>query len=210
MVEPEMAFFDLEDDMNEAEAFVEFIVARVLEERREDLEHELERDLAPLERVKAPFPRVHYEDAIKQLQELGSDIEWGADFGGDDETILTKEYDRPIIVHHFPTAIKAFYMKHDEERPEVSCSMDVLAPEGYGEIVGGGERETSLETLENAIEHHGLSKSVFEWYLDIRRYGSVPHAGFGLGLERTLSWICGLKHVRESIPFPRLLDKMVP
>ena len=210
MVEPEMAFFDLEDDMAEAEAFIEFIVARVLEERRDDLEHELERDLAPLERVKAPFPRVHYDDAIKQLQSLGSDIEWGADFGGDDETVLTKEYDRPIIVHHFPTAIKAFYMKHDEERPEVSCSMDVLAPEGYGEIVGGGERETSLETLENAIEHHGLEKSVFEWYLDIRRYGSVPHAGFGLGLERTLSWICGLKHVRESIPFPRLLDKMVP
>jgi asparaginyl-tRNA synthetase len=210
MVEPEMAFFDLEDDMDEAETFVEYIVGRVLEERRDDLEHELERDLGPLELVKAPFPRLHYDDAIKQLQELGSNIEWGADFGGDDETILTKEYDRPIIVHHFPTAIKAFYMKHDESRPEISCSMDVLAPEGYGEIVGGGERETSLETLESAIAHHGLNKSVFEWYLDLRRYGSVPHAGFGLGLERTLSWICGLKHVRESIPFPRLLEKMVP
>ncbi len=209
MVEPEMAFFDLEDDIDEAEAFVCYIVARVLEERRADL-LELERDTAPLERVVPPFPRVHYDDAIAKLRELGSDIEWGSDFGGDDETVLTQQYDRPIVVHHFPTACKAFYMKHEPERPELSCSMDVLAPEGYGEIVGGGEREINLEVLENAIAEHQLPAKAFSWYLDLRRYGSVPHAGFGLGLERTLAWICGLKHVRESIPFPRLLERMIP
>ena len=209
MVEPEVAFFDLEDNMNEAEAFISYIVGRILENNLSDLQ-ELERDIEPLKKAIAPFPRVHYDDAIKQLQELGSDIEWGADFGGDDETILTQQYDRPIIVHHFPTAIKAFYMKHDEERPELSCSMDVLAPEGYGEIIGGGERETSIEVLEKAIKEHDLPEDAFHWYLDIRRYGSVPHAGFGMGLERALAWICGLKHVRETIAFPRMLDKLSP
>ncbi len=209
MVEPEMAFFDIEDDMNEAEAFICHIVQRVLETNRSELD-ELERDLTALEATVPPFPRVHYDEAIEILKKLGSEIEWGSDFGGNDETILTQEYDRPIIVHHFPTAIKAFYMKQEPGRAEVTCSMDVLAPEGYGEIIGGGEREINLETLQGAIEQHGLDMSVFEWYLDLRRYGSVPHAGFGLGLERTVAWICGLKHVRETIPFPRMLEKMVP
>lgn len=208
MVEPEMAFCDLEQDMEVAENLIVYIVERVLETRREELKV-LERDIAQLEAVKKPFPRIHYDESIRILKEKGSDIEWGSDFGGDDETILTKQFDTPIIVHHFPLAIKAFYMKEDAD-PKYSLSMDLLAPEGFGEVIGGGQREDRLDVLLKKIEEHNLPKEAFEWYLDLRRYGSVPHAGFGLGLERTVAWICGLAHIRETIPFPRMLDKITP
>ena len=209
MVEPEVAFNDLEDNMKLAEDFLVSVVSRALEECQEHFKI-LERDTSFLEKVAGPFPRLSYTDAIKKLQELGSDIEWGSDFGGDDETILTKEYDRPVIVHRFPTVFKAFYMKEDPTDSKLTLSMDVLAPEGYGEIVGGGERETSLDTLLTKIKEHDLPKEAFEWYLDLRRYGTVPHAGFGLGLERLLAWVCGLHHVRETIPFPRMLERLTP
>ncbi|OQC36950.1 MAG: Asparagine--tRNA ligase [Deltaproteobacteria bacterium ADurb.Bin058] len=209
MVEPEMAYADLEENMRVAEDFLVYVVGRVLEERQVELAT-LERDLAPLEAVKGPFPRVHYKDAVAKLQELGSDIVDGEDFGADDETVLTKLYDRPIIVHHYPSAAKAFYMKPDPDEPKYCFSMDVLAPEGYGEVIGGGQREESKEVLEAAIEAHKLPKEAFEWYLDLRRYGSVPHSGFGLGVERTVAWICGLPHIRETIPFPRMLEKITP
>ena len=209
MVEPEMAFCDLEQDMAVAEDFLVEVVGRVVEERRKELEI-LERDIKPLEAIQKPFPRVHYDDAIKILQEAGSDIPWGDDFGGDDETVLTKKFDRPIIVHRFPAAVKAFYMKRDPTDDRLSLSMDVLAPEGYGEVIGGGQREEDLATLEAAIRKHELPPEAFEWYLDLRRYGSVPHSGFGLGLERSVSWICGLSHIRETIPFPRMLEKITP
>ncbi|HQC45461.1 MAG TPA: asparagine--tRNA ligase, partial [Myxococcota bacterium] len=209
MVEPEMAYADLEENMRVAEDFLVYVVGRVLEERQVELAT-LERDLAPLEAVKGPFPRVHYKDAVAKLQELGSDIVDGEDFGADDETVLTKLYDRPIIVHHYPTAAKAFYMKPDPDEPKYCFSMDVLAPEGYGEVIGGGQREECKEVLEAAIEAHKLPKEAFEWYLDLRRYGSVPHSGFGLGVERTVAWICGLPHIRETIPFPRMLEKITP
>jgi asparaginyl-tRNA synthetase len=209
MVEPEMAYADLEENMRVAEDFLVYVVGRVLEERQVELAT-LERDLAPLEAVKGPFPRVHYKDAVAKLQELGSDIVDGEDFGADDETVLTKLYDRPIIVHHYPSAAKAFYMKPDPDEPKYCFSMDVLAPEGYGEVIGGGQREECKEVLEAAIEAHKLPKEAFEWYLDLRRYGSVPHSGFGLGVERTVAWICGLPHIRETIPFPRMLEKITP
>ena len=209
MVEPEMAYADLEENMRVAEDFLVYVVGRVLEERQVELAT-LERDLAPLEAVKGPFPRVHYKDAVAKLQELGSDIVDGEDFGADDETVLTKLYDRPIIVHHYPSAAKAFYMKPDPDDPKYCFSMDVLAPEGYGEVIGGGQREECKEVLEAAIEAHKLPKEAFEWYLDLRRYGSVPHSGFGLGVERTVAWICGLPHIRETIPFPRMLEKIAP
>ncbi|MCB0272619.1 MAG: asparagine--tRNA ligase [Bdellovibrionales bacterium] len=210
MVEPEVAFMNIEEDMALAENFLQEVVGRVLETKKEELEI-LERDTKFLQNtIKGNFPRVSYTDAVAQLQKLGSDIKWGDDFGGDDETILTKEYDRPIIVHHFPTAFKAFYMKENQHDPKVCESMDILAPEGYGEIIGGGERETSLETLEKKIKEHDLPKEAFEWYLDLRKYGSVPHAGFGLGLERLVTWVCGLHHVRETIPFPRMMERLKP
>ncbi len=208
MVEPEMAYHDLADTMDLAEDFLVSIVERVLNEHRADLAR-LERDPAPLERVQKPFVRLHYREAVAKLRTLGSDIPEGDDFGGDDETLLTQQYDRPVIVHRYPAQVKAFYMKRDPADPEASLSMDLLAPEGYGEIVGGGQREDDLATLEAAIERHGLPRAAFEWYLDLRRYGSCPHAGFGLGVERTVTWLCGLKHVRETIPFPRMLEKMV-
>ncbi len=209
MVEPEVAFNDLEANMDLAEDFLVSIVSRVLEERKTELEI-LERDLTPLENVQKPFPRVHYSDAVQKLNSLGTSMKWGSDFGGEDETILTKQFDRPIIVHRFPTAIKAFYMKEDPTDSKLSMSMDVLAPEGYGEIIGGGERESSLETLQKKIQEHQLPEDAFKWYLDLRRYGSVPHAGFGLGLERTVTWICGIHHLREAIPFPRLMERITP
>ena len=209
MVEPEMAFCDLERNMDVAEDFLVSVVARVLEERKLELEL-LERDTSALERVQKPFYRVHYSDAVKQLNELGSAIEWGSDFGGEDETILTQAYDRPLMVHRYPAACKAFYMKQDPEDPRLSMSVDVLAPEGYGEIIGGGQREESLAVLETAIAQHNLPKDAFEWYLDLRRYGSVPHAGFGLGVERTVTWLCGINHVRETIPYPRMLERLTP
>lgn len=209
MVEPEAAFMTLEEDMDLAEDFVIYIIERVLERCKIELKI-LERDTASLERVKKPFPRIHYRDALRKLKELGSTIAEDDDFGGEDETILTKEFDRPVIVHHFPTRIKAFYMKKEPAEPRYCLSMDLLAPEGYGEIIGGGAREESLEALQREIKNHDLSEADFSWYLDLRRYGSTPSAGFGLGLERALSWICGIHHVRETIPFPRLLERTKP
>jgi len=209
MVEPEMAFCDLDENMRVAEDFLVEVVGRVLESRRRELEV-LERDLRPLEAVQKPFPRIHYQEAVRILRGLGSDIPDGDDFGGDDETLLTRQYDRPIIVHRYPTAVKAFYMKRDPEDPVQCLSMDVLAPEGYGEVIGGGQREEDLGVLLAAIDAQGLPREAFEWYLDIRRFGSVPHSGFGLGLERTVAWICGLPHIRETIAFPRMLEKIYP
>jgi len=209
MVEPEMAYATLDDVMVLVERFLEFVVGRVLEARRPELAI-LGRDTAPLERVKAPFPRLSYDEAVRILKEKGQPFEDGNDFGGADETILTEGYDRPFFVHRFPAAVKAFYMKRDPKDERLSLSCDLLAPEGYGEIVGGGEREESLERLMARIEEHQLPMSAFEWYLDLRRYGTVPHAGFGMGIERTLTWICGLDHLRETIPFPRMLNRMNP
>ena len=210
MVEPEIAFATLEDVMVIIERFLEGIVGRVLEERREELKI-LERDTAPLERVKAPFARVSYDEATRILKEKkGLPFEWGSDFGAADETALTEDHDRPFFVHRFPAAVKAFYMKRDPTDDRLSLSCDLLAPEGYGEIVGGGEREDSLDQLVSRIQEHELPMAAFEWYLDLRRYGSVPHSGFGMGIERTLTWICGIEHLRETIPFPRLLNRLRP
>ncbi len=209
MVEPEVAYATLDDVMSLIERFLEYTVGRVLEARGPELTL-LGRDVAALERVKAPFPRLSYDQAVLVLKEKGQPFEDGNDFGGTDETILTEGYDRPFFVHRFPAAVKAFYMKRDPQDERLSLSCDLLAPEGYGEIVGGGEREESLERLVARIEEHQLPMAAFEWYLDLRRYGTVPHAGFGMGIERTLTWICGLEHVRETIPFPRLLHRMHP
>jgi asparaginyl-tRNA synthetase len=210
MVEPEVAFMELAQDMELAESMLEFIVGRVLESRREELKV-VERDTTFLERVKAPFPRITYAEAIKILQENGHpEAKIGDDFGGDEETIISSKFDRPVIVHRYPMELKAFYFKRDPENPDLALNMDVLAPEGYGEIVGGGQREQDLDTLVKAIEHHKLPMNAFEWYLDLRRYGSFPHAGFGLGIERTVAWMCGLPHVRETIPFPRMLNRLSP
>ncbi|BBB32381.1 asparaginyl-tRNA synthetase [Thermotomaculum hydrothermale] len=209
MVEPEMAFATLEDVMNLAEEFVEYIVARVLDKRMEELKI-LERDISKLEKIKRPFIRMTYTEAVEQLHKLGSDIVWGDDFGGDDETILTKQYDKPILVHRFPASFKAFYFELDKENPELALGVDVLAPEGYGEIVGGGERSADIKHLLEKIREEGIPEENYKWYLDLRRYGSVPHGGFGLGIERTVAWICGLHHVRETIPWPRMLNRLYP
>ena len=209
MVEPEVAFMDLEGDMDLAEDFLCEVVAAVLRDRRAELEI-VERDLTVLERVKKPFPRISYDQAVELLGELGHEFEWGGDFGADDETILSNHFDRPVMVHRYPAEVKAFYMKRDAKNPKVALCVDVLASDGYGEIIGGGQREDDLGTLEAAIEKHELPEEAFDWYVDLRRYGTVPHAGFGLGVERTVGWICGLKHVRETIPYPRLLDRIRP
>jgi asparaginyl-tRNA synthetase len=225
MVEPEVAFMDLAGDMDLAEGLLTFIVARVLEKRRAELAI-LERDVTKLEAVKGPLPRITYDDAVKMLnehraekrakgekQEDGSalpDFPWGDDFGAEDETVISSRFDRPVMVHRYPAEAKAFYMKKDPENPKVALCVDVLAPEGYGEIIGGGQREDDLATLERAIEEHKLPKEPFEWYLDLRRYGTFPHAGFGLGIERAVAWICGLPHVRETIPFARMLNRLSP
>ncbi len=209
MVEPEMAFATLNDVMDLAEEFVEYIVARVLDKRMEELKI-LERDISKLEKIKRPFIRMTYTEAVEQLHKLGSDIIWGEDFGGDDETILTKQYDKPILVHRFPASFKAFYFELDKENPELALGVDVLAPEGYGEIVGGGERSADIEHLLEKIREEGIPEENYKWYLDLRRYGSVPHGGFGLGIERTVAWICGLHHVRETIPWPRMLNRLYP
>jgi asparaginyl-tRNA synthetase len=210
MLEPEIAFANLDDVMEIEEQVLEFVTARVLEKHRDELERVLERDCSVLEKVKAPFPRVHYDEAIAKLQEMGQDIKWGADFGGEDETVLTKAYDRPIFVHRFPAAIKAFYMAPDPEDSKYSLSVDCLAPEGYGEITGGGQRASDLDYLEKKIAEHELPAGPYEWYLDLRRYGSFPHAGFGIGIERTLAWLTGRKHIRECIPFPRMMHRIQP
>ncbi len=209
MVEPEVAYFDLEDDMQLAEEFVSYIVQRVLENRRMELEI-LERDTAPLEKVVPPFPKITYDEAVQILKDNGVDFQWGDDFGGADETIISNQFDRPVIVHRYPAAVKAFYMKRDPENEQLALAMDMLAPEGYGEIIGGSQREDDYDTLVKRLEEHQLPKEPFEWYLDLRRYGSVPHAGFGLGLERTVAWICGVQHVRETIPFPRTIYRLNP
>lgn len=209
MVEPEVAFMDLDGDMDLAEEFLCFIVERVLEKRRPELEI-LERDISKLEAIQAPFPRITYEQAIGILLEAGHEAKFGDDLGGDEETIVSKKFDRPVIVHRYPAAMKAFYMKKDPNDARLALCMDVLAPEGYGEIIGGGQREDDLETLEASIHAHKLPPEAFDWYLDIRRYGTFPHAGFGLGVERAVAWICGLPHVRETIPFPRMLNRLRP
>ena len=209
MVEPEMAYASLDDVMDLAEALVVSIVARVLERRARELKV-LERDTAPLERVQSPFPRISYDEAVQRLQAKGLPIQWGGDFGGPDETTLSAEFDRPVMVHRYPSALKAFYMKPDADRPELALGVDVLAPEGYGEIIGGGERLADLDLLVTRLDEHKLPQDAFEWYVDLRRYGSVPHGGFGMGIERTVAWICGLEHVRETIPFPRMLHRLYP
>ncbi len=209
MVEPEVAYAELPDMMDLAEAFLSHIVERVLATRRAELAV-LERDVAKLERIVAPFPRITYEEAVARLQQKGNPIQHGDDFGGDEETLLSNEFDRPVIVHRYPSAIKAFYMQNDPARPDLALCMDVLAPEGYGEIIGGGQRIHEYEKLLCRIREHKLPEEAFRWYLDLRRYGSVPHAGFGMGIERAVAWICGLEHVRETIPFPRMLYKLYP
>ncbi len=209
MVEPEVAFLDLAGDMDLAEALVASIVSHVLTTRRAELTV-LERDVTKLESVRAPFPRVRYEEAIQILRDAGHDAKFGDDFGGDEETVISSKFGRPVIVHRYPEQLKAFYMKRDPENAGLALCMDMLAPEGYGEVIGGGQREDDLERLEQAITKHGLPRSAFEWYLDLRRYGSFPHAGFGLGVERTVAWLCGLPHVRETIPFPRMLNRLAP
>jgi len=209
MVEPEVAFLDLAGDMDLAEDFVEYVIQRTRRERRRELEA-LERDLGPLECVRKPFPRLTYTEAVTLLQEKGFPVEWGADFGGDEETAISQAFDRPVLVHRYPVTCKAFYMKADPADARVALCVDVLAPEGYGEIIGGGQREDDLPVLEGKIAAHGLPQSAFDWYLDLRRYGSVPHAGFGMGIERVVAWLCGLHHVRETIPFPRMLERLRP
>ena len=209
MVEPEMAFADLEEIKRVAEEFIVYIVGRVLDKRREELKV-LERDVTRLEAVQAPFIRMSYDDAVKNLQEHGSEIQWGGDFGGGDETILTQQFDRPMMVDRFPSVIKAFYMAPDPVRPEVALGVDVLAPEGYGEIIGGGQRIHDPELLLKRIEEHNLPKEAFDWYIDLRKYGTVPHGGFGMGIERCVAWICGLEHIRETIAFPRMLYRLRP
>ncbi len=209
MVEPEVAWNDLSDNMELAEDFLEHIVASVLKNRSNELKV-LERNTEKLEKVKKPFPRVAYTEAVEILKKNGIDFQWGNDFGGTDETIISSQFDRPVIVHRYPAEVKAFYMKRDPENQKVALAMDILAPEGYGEIVGGSQREDDYEALVQRIKEHNLPMEAFEWFLDLRRYGSVPHAGFGLGIERTVSWICGLEHIRETIPFPRMIYRLTP
>jgi asparaginyl-tRNA synthetase len=209
MVEPEVAFADLNDDMDLAEEFLEHIVQTVLKNRAAELAT-LERNTSSLERVKRPFPRISYDEAVEILKKNGIDFPWGNDLGGADETIVSQQFDRPVMVHRYPSDIKAFYMKRDPENPKLALAVDVLAPEGYGEIIGGSQREDNLELLLERLKEHNLPQEAFEWYLDLRRYGSVPHAGFGLGVERTVSWICGLDHLREAIPFPRMIYRLTP
>jgi asparaginyl-tRNA synthetase len=209
MVEPEMAYADLNDIMELAEDLVVSVVGRVLENRRRELTV-LERDTSKLESVRKPFPRISYDEAIATLKAKGLPIEWGGDFGGPDETALSEQYDRPMMVHRYPTAIKAFYMKPDPDRADLALGVDVLAPEGYGEIIGGGERLADLDLLLERIKEHSLPQEAFEWYLDLRRYGTVPHGGFGMGIERVVAWICKLEHVRETIPYPRMLYRLYP
>jgi asparaginyl-tRNA synthetase len=210
MVEPEVAFMDLDGDMRLAEEFVSYVVGRALEQRREELTI-LERNTASLEKVSAPFPRITYGQAVEILRVGGHpEAKVGDDFGADEETVIGARYDRPVFVHRYPTELKAFYFKRDPEDDGLALNMDLIAPEGYGEIIGGGQREDDLAKLEASLQRHKLPHEAFDWYLDLRRYGSFPHAGFGLGIERTVAWICGLAHVRETIPFPRMLNRLSP
>jgi len=209
MVEPEMAYASLDDVKRVGEELVVFVVGRVLENRRAELS-ELERDTSKLESVLSPFPRMSYDDAVVALQKKGSEIQWGGDFGNTDETLITEGLDRPLIVDRFPTEIKAFYFEPDPERPELALGVDFIAPEGYGEIIGGGQRIHNLELLLRRLEEHKLPREAFDWYVDLRKFGSVPHAGFGMGIERFVAWMCGLEHIRETIAFPRMLYRTRP
>ncbi len=215
MVEPEMAYATLDDIMDLAEGLISFVVKRCLEKRRSDL-LTAGREVAKLEKVAAPFPRITYDEAVQMLQEghakgaLETRFEWGGDFGSPDETYLSAQFEKPVMVHRYPAKVKAFYMEPDPERPELALCVDVLAPEGYGEIVGGSQRMASHELLLQRIHEHGLPEEAFKWYLDLRKFGSVPHGGFGMGIERAVAWICGLEHVRETIPFPRMLHRLYP
>lgn len=209
MIEPEVAFATLDDIMCLAEDFISYVVQRVLHNRKRELEA-IERDVTQLEKVQAPFPRISYSDAVEIARRKGSELQWGGDFGGTDETLISEEFDRPVMVNRYPASVKAFYMEPDPERPDLALCVDVLAPEGYGEIIGGGQRISSLELLQQRIAEHGLPEEAFKWYTDLRRYGSVPHSGFGMGIERMVSWICKLDHLREAIAFPRMLYRIYP
>jgi asparaginyl-tRNA synthetase len=209
MLEPEAAYTHLEDMIQLGEGLVSAIVQSVVKNRSRELAA-LQRDISKLEKIMPPFPRISYDEAIQVLQKAGNPAKWGDDFGGDEETILSKNFDKPVVIHRYPAAMKAFYMATDAARPELSLSFDMIAPEGYGEIIGGGERQSSYDTLIRRIREAKLPEEAFQWYLDLRRYGSVPHAGFGLGLERTVAWICGTEHIREVIPFPRMLYRVYP
>lgn len=209
MVEPEMAYCNWSQNCDVQEEFVTRIVRQVLEKRREELAI-IERDISPLEKVATPFPRISYDEAVKLLQKAGSPIQWGDDFGGDEETLISNQFERPVFVHSYPKLFKAFYMKTNPDNPQTVLCADLLAPEGYGEIIGGGQREDDYKLLLDRVHAEGLAEADYQWYLDLRKYGSVPHSGFGLGVERTVAWICKLPHVRETIPFPRLLEKIYP
>jgi asparaginyl-tRNA synthetase len=215
MVEPEIAYAELDDLMDLAEALISFMVKRCLERRRTDLQA-IGRDISKLEKIEAPFPRISYDDAVKNLQQghakgaLEAKFEWGGDLGSPDETYLSAQFDKPVMVHRYPAKVKAFYMEPDPQQPGLALCVDVLAPEGYGEIIGGSQRMASHELLVQRIHEHGLPEEAFKWYLDLRKYGSVPHGGFGMGIERAVAWICGLEHVRETIPFPRMLHRLYP
>ena len=215
MVEPEVAYATLDDVMELAEGLISFLVTRCLERRRVDLQI-IGRDIAKLEKIAPPFPRITYDDAVKNLQEghakgaLESKFEWGGDLGSPDETYLSAQFDKPVMVHRYPAKVKAFYMEPDPQRPDLALCVDVLAPEGYGEIIGGSQRMASHDLLLQRIHEHGLPEEAFKWYLDLRKFGSVPHGGFGMGIERAVAWICGLEHVRETIPFPRMLYRLYP
>ncbi len=209
MVEPEVAYASLDDTIDLGEALVSAVVTRVLEQRRRELDV-LERNVSVLERVQPPFPRITYDEALEILRAEGQSIEWGRDLGGADETVISQHFDRPVVIHRYPSACKAFYMKPDPGRPEVALCVDIIAPEGYGEIIGGGERLADYDLLLQRIREYDLPQDAFEWYLDLRRYGSVPHSGFGMGVERVVSWLCGLDHLREAIPYPRMLHRLTP
>ena len=209
MVEPEVAWNDLNDNMDLAEEMLEHVVSTVLKSRQRELET-VGRSTRPLENVRKPLPRITYDEAVEILKKNGVAFDWGNDFGGTDETLISEQFDRPVMVHHFPARIKAFYMKRDSKNEELALALDVLAPEGYGEIIGGSQREDDYDTLLRRLKEHHLPQKAFDWYLDLRRYGSVPHSGFGLGIERTVAWICGLDHVRETIPFPRMIYRLTP
>ncbi|MGD8816004.1 MAG: asparagine--tRNA ligase [Acidobacteriota bacterium] len=209
MLEPEVAYATLDDCMQLAEDFIEHVVQTALVECKDELET-LERDTTSLQRVQKPFPRVHYDEAVEILQDAGEDFPWGDDFGGGHETIISEAFDRPVLIHHFPAAIKAFYMEPDPERPECALAVDMIAPEGYGEIIGGSQRIDDYNVLLERIREHGLDEEHYRWYLDVRKYGSVPHSGFGMGLERVVAWITGVPHLRETIPYPRLLGRLKP
>ena len=209
MVEPEMAYATLEDVKQVGEELITYVVSQVLEHRRPELQA-LERDFSKLETIQPPFPRMSYDDAVKILQKKGSEIQWGGDFGGTDETLIAEDYDRPVMIDRYPSQVKAFYFQPDAERPELALGVDFIAPEGYGEVIGGGQRIHDLDLLLKRLEEHKLPREAFNWYIDLRKYGTVPHAGFGMGVERFVAWMCGLEHIRETIAFPRMLYRTRP